>query len=61
MLTDRSNAMIAVNSILPSMAVFATVLRLYAKKLQNLPLQAHDYILMVALVNPNVFSLTSLL
>lgn len=41
---------IAVSSILPSMAVIAFALRLLARKIKNLPLKADDYTILAALV-----------
>lgn len=50
MLTDHSKAVIAVNSILPSVAVLAVALRLYARRLKNFSLGPNDYTILAALV-----------
>lgn len=50
MLTAHSKTVIAVNSILPSLAVLAVLLRLHARRIKKLSLGAHDYIIIGALV-----------
>ena len=49
-LTDRSDAIIAINSIFPSLAVFAVALRFYARKLKASAFMADDYMIIFSLV-----------
>lgn len=51
MITAHSKAVIAVNSVLPSLAVLTIMLRLYARRLKSLSLGADDYTIIGALVN----------
>lgn len=55
MLTGHSKAIIAVNSVLPFLAVLAVALRLYARRLRHLALNSSDYTILVALVKEVLF------
>ena len=50
MLTSRSTALIAVNSVLPFVAALTVVLRLYARTRRTLCLKSSDYTIVVAMV-----------
>lgn len=59
MLTDHSKTIIVVNGILPSLAVLAVILRLYARRLKHLSLRADDYTILGALVKRICVSIIS--
>lgn len=50
MLTDHSKAVIAINSVLPFVAVLSVALRLYARSIKALRLKSSDYTILLALV-----------
>ena len=50
MLTGRSKAIIAVNSVFPFVAALTVALRLYARTRRTLYLNTSDYTIVVALV-----------
>jgi len=61
MLTGHQKATIIVNCLFPALAVVATGLRLYVRKLKNLALKADDYTILAALVRQGSFAQNILL